>query len=514
MLAPPPWGSTRSEGEARSYLQERLTLFTKLMFTSFVILMAFLAGMYQAYPSKAPLHNDLIFGGAVVLLGAMAVIWRGALARKELAIAQLNTLDVIYALFIGLAFAASAVLADPLRPAAYASLVYGVCTVFTRALVVPSTGRRTFATSVILFSPMFGAAIYLGAATDQELPGPAYAAAAILLGTVAIVLATMGSRIIYGLRRTIRETLQLGQYTLVRMIGKGGMGEVYEARHSLLRRRTAIKLMKPALVGAENLDRFEREVQHMSQLTHANTVAVFDYGRSFDGLLYYAMEYLDGINLEDLVRVHGPQPADRVAGIMIQVAGALQEAHDANLIHRDVKPANIILCERGGVPDVAKVVDFGLVKEITRDAGQSTQVILGTAHYIAPETVTDPDSIGPGVDLYALGAVGYFLLTGKRLFEGKTAVAICSDHASKPPPPLVAPVPDALAAIVMRLLAKKPEQRFDSAATLAEALEALPRQGDWDRRTARGWWRDHAARPMPSTETPTVTLAIDLAQRT
>jgi serine/threonine-protein kinase len=313
--------------------------------------------------------------------------------------------------------------------------------------------------------------------------------------------------------------MQLGQYTLDRKIGEGGNGAVYRARHALLRRPTAVKLLLPDKVGAENLDRFEREVQHMSQLTHPNTVAVFDYGRSPDGVLYYAMEYLGGVDLENLVRLHGPQPSSRVIDILVQVCGALQEAHEAGIIHRDIKPANIILCERGGVADVAKVVDFGLVKEITRDTSASAQIILGTPAYVAPEAVTDPASIGPAADLYALGAVGYFLLTGRRVFEGKTAVELCIQHVTQPPrrPTEVAKIllPKELEDLILRCLAKNPGDRFESASQLAEALEAIPRAPDWDRADARRWWREFRARQEvpPSAAAPTLTITVDLGDR-
>jgi serine/threonine-protein kinase len=280
-----------------------------------------------------------------------------------------------------------------------------------------------------------------------------------------------------------------------------------------------VKLLLPDKVGAENLDRFEREVQHMSQLTHPNTVAVFDYGRSPDGVLYYAMEYLAGVDLENLVRLHGPQPSSRVIDILVQVCGALQEAHDAGIIHRDIKPANIILCERGGVPDVAKVVDFGLVKEITRDTSASAQIILGTPAYVAPEAVTDPARIGPAADLYALGCVGYFLLTGHRVFEGKTAVDLCIQHVTAAPrrPTEAAPIklPPELEDLVMRCLAKDPAARSASASALADALAAIPRIPDWSLAEARRWWRELRERPEapPSAAAPTMTITVNLGDR-
>jgi serine/threonine-protein kinase len=232
------------------------------------------------------------------------------------------------------------------------------------------------------------------------------------------------------------------------------------------------------------------------------------------------MEYLGGIDLEHLVRSYGPQPSGRVVQILIQVCGALHEAHAAKLIHRDIKPANIILCERGSVPDIAKVVDFGLVKEITRDTSSSTQVILGTPAYVAPEAVTDPDHITHAVDLYALGAVGYFLVTGRRLFEGATAVDVCIQHVTRQPPRPSEVAPIAIApeieAILMRCLAKQPADRYPSAAALAEALEALPPASDWSRASATAWWdvfRASQAETAVVSTTPTLTVTVDIGSR-
>ena len=512
------WRSGSSDDDGRAYLQTRMTLFSRLMFWSIVALLVFLTAMYKLYPEVKPADNDIIFAGAAVLLGVMLVLWRVVLLRRALSVRALYALDVIYGLGIGGAFAVSALLAKDLRPAGYAALMYAAFTVFMRAIVVPSSGRRTAVVSSLVFVPMWIASAILAVETRQEVPSPAFVVGALVLGVVPILLATVGSDIIYGLRRQVSEAMQLGQYTLESKIGEGGNGAVYRAHHALLRRPTAIKLLLPDKVGADNLDRFEREVQHMSQLTHPNTVAVFDYGRSPDGVFYYAMEYLGGIDLEHLVERFGRQPSDRVVHILLQVSGALHEAHTAKLIHRDIKPANIILCERGAVLDVAKVVDFGLVKEITRDASASTQVVLGTPAYVAPEAITDPDHISHAVDLYGLGAVGYFLVTGRRLFEGKTAVDVCIQHVTQPPrpPSELAAVSPELEAVLLRCLAKQPAGRYPSAAALAEALEAVPPAGDWPRSESIAWWerfRRGQAATTAASAAPTLTITVDLGSR-
>ena len=508
-----------SDDEGRGYLQTRMTLYAKLMFFSIVALLVFLTVMYRIYPTIEPRHNDVILIGGTIGLGVMAILWRWVLRRRVVPVQGLYALDVIYAAGIGGALGAAALLASDLRPSGYTVMIYAAFTVFMRAIVVPSSGRRTAVVSLLVFVPIWIAAVILGFETTQELPGPAFVLGALVLGVVPILLASVGSNTIYGLRRQVSAVMRLGQYTLESKIGEGGNGAVYRAHHALLRRPTAIKLLLPDRVGAENLDRFEREVQHMSQLTHPNTVAVFDYGRSPDGVFYYAMEYLGGIDLEHLVERFGPQPSGRVVHILIQVCGALHEAHAARLIHRDIKPGNIILCERGAVLDVAKVVDFGLVKEITRDTGASTQVVLGTPAYVAPEAVTDPDHITPAVDLYALGAVGYFLITGRPVFEGKTAVDVCIQHVTQPPRPpseLGIAIAPALEAVLMRCLAKQPTLRYPSAAALAEALEALPPADDWRKADVLAWWdqfRTSQAASSVASAAPTSTITVDLGAR-
>jgi len=305
-------------------------------------------------------------------------------------------------------------------------------------------------------------------------------------------IALSATRVILRLRHEVHTAQHFGQYTLVRKVGEGGMGVVWEAKHAMLRRRTAVKLLRPERAGAEAISRFEREVLLTSQLTHPNTVAIYDYGRTADGVFYFAMEYLDGLDLQRLVDSDGPQPPARTAHIMKQVASALTEAHGLGLVHRDIKPANIVLCERGGVRDVAKVVDFGLVKGRTPQGASLSgeQTMIGTPLFIAPEAITDPAHVDGRSDLYALGAVGYYLLTAHTVFDGQTVVEICSQHLyTTPIPPserLGRPLPEPLERVVLRCLAKKPSDRFEDAHALLEALITcgLPAWTDADARAA------------------------------
>jgi eukaryotic-like serine/threonine-protein kinase len=290
---------------------------------------------------------------------------------------------------------------------------------------------------------------------------------------------------------------RLGAYVLDRKIGEGGMGVVYKAIHTLLGRPAAIKLLAPERSGEVDLLRFEREVRLTSQLTHPNTIAVYDFGRTNDGSFYYAMEYVDGLDLQTLVERHGPQDPARVAHLLAQLAGALAEAHAAGLVHRDVKPANLMVCERGGVPDVLKVLDFGLVESVANDAPVSSHIV-GTPLYLAPEAITAPETIDARSDLYAVGAVAYFLLTGVPPFAGNSVLEVCARHLSEtplPPSERRGGIPPELDALILRCLAKSPAKRPESAAALRGALLALA--SDWtEERGARFWadyWRQSAS---------------------
>ncbi len=331
------------------------------------------------------------------------------------------------------------------------------------------------------------------------------------------------SHVIYGLRRQVRHAMRLGQYELGRKLGEGGMGVVYEATHLMLRRPTAVKLLPIDKAGEQTIARFEREVRQTSRLEHPNSVSIYDYGRTPDGQFYYAMEYLDGVTLEQLVVMDGPVGAARAGLILQQAAHALAEAHAMGLIHRDIKPANIMLCERAGVPDTVKVLDFGLVKAIddpgVDDNLTQANTIVGTPHYLAPEAISSPDDVGPPSDVYALGAIGFFLVTGREVFPGQSVIEVCSKHLKDAPEPPSAvrgvAIDPGFEALILRCLEKRPEDRPRDGAVLAHEIEQLDLAG-WTLEDARAWWRELPGRrdgAMDGTPPPRTQLAVDVEGR-
>jgi serine/threonine-protein kinase len=331
-----------------------------------------------------------------------------------------------------------------------------------------------------------------------------------LILLILAVGSTYGARTISRLRREVAEAQQLGQYRLRRRIGAGGMGEVYLAEHELLKRPCALKLIRPGAVADRSaLERFEREVRLTATLSHPNTVEVYDYGRAEDGTYYYVMEYLPGLNLADLVAQHGPLPPARVVYLLRQVCGALREAHAAGLIHRDIKPSNIFAARRGGRDDVAKLLDFGLVRPpaaagMAHLSGEGQ--VIGTPLYMSPEQATSGKELDERTDIYSLGAVAYYLLTGRPLFARETVVAVLIAHARDPvaPPSGVrSDIPEDLERVVLRCLAKTPAERFPDAGSLERALCECACARDWNQERAARWWRE-ADRPAPAPMRATV----------
>jgi serine/threonine-protein kinase len=315
----------------------------------------------------------------------------------------------------------------------------------------------------------------------------------------ALVLAALAALVsalqMLQLRSEMGGGRRLGAYVLGRRIGEGGMANVYLARHDLLKRPTAVKLLKPARATDEMIARFEREVQLASSLAHPNTVEIFDYGRTADGLFYYAMEYLDGITAADLVAREGHVPVARAVHLLRQVCAGLAEAHSKGLVHRDIKPENIMVCRRGGEADVVKILDFGLVKSIatphSRDLTRSLR-ILGTPLYMAPERLRNPADVDARADIYAVGAVAFLLLTGRKLYAAADDLALTTRILNEEPPRASALAPQAIPAeldiLVAACLEKKREDRPQRAADLVEAFEALASELPWTQREATEWW--------------------------
>lgn len=450
----------------------------------------------------------------VVASAAFAALWlllRGApRSRRFVRIVELSTLFVGTAAFSAMALVLH-MLANPdmlVRTLlTYMLLVY--------AVYVPSTARHTLVVAALMTVPLLGSIFLAFSAWDPALHDPpaapwpkgqvgdmAYPATLVTAFFWAIVVAMAAgfSQTIYGLRKAVSDIRRLGQYTLEEKLGEGGMGVVYRASHAMLRRPTAIKLLLPDRAGADALRRFEREVQRTAMLTHPNTVTVFDYGQTTEGVFYYAMELLEGASLQEVVEVDGPQPAERVIHLLEQIAGSLAEAHDAGLIHRDIKPGNILVVDRGGIPDLVKVVDFGLVKDVRGSAAgeatiTTTDAITGTPHYMAPETITAPEQVDARTDIYAVGAVGYWLLTGTHVFRGNTVMEVLAHHLhsapERPSARLNIPIERDLEKVLLACLAKKPEDRPASAHVLRDQLRACAAARRWTHVRAAQWWTQH-----------------------
>lgn len=365
-------------------------------------------------------------------------------------------------------------------------LIYG--------MFIPNSWRRA-----ALVIGVFCLAPILTIAVDSRLLGSGlvtldHFSSLVMMMAVQFGATVYGTHMIGRLRREAFEARRFGQYRLRHRIGSGGMGEVYLAEHELLKRRCAIKLIHAGRAAEPRaLARFEREVRATATLTHWNTVEIFDYGRTDDGTFYYVMEYLPGLSVLDLVDRFGPLPPERAIHLLEQTCDALREAHAIGLIHRDVKPGNIFAAQRGGVYDVAKLLDFGLVKchevkdvELTQDG-----LITGSPLYMSPEQasgVSEPDARS---DVYSVGAVAYFMLTGRPPFMADKPLQVMLAHINEPvvlPSRLRGDLPADLEQVILRALAKDPAERYQDAVAMRDALLACRSAGQWTRGEAARWW--------------------------
>ncbi len=530
--------ASENSEEARAFLQSRVALFWKVMF--FISLLSVVLGVVGviAEPGMDHVLNMVItvqaglfwwlcqrgtrsirFSRAMETGGLLVNMIVGAFLGRYLLVQFVKDQAIVNA--------EAAVMADGF----VSMMLLGgtILLVTLRAALIPSLPRRTMILTAVVGIPVLVVSAVLvpdggGGLAWRALDSggfPWLPVTSVVMWGFAIIVCTVLSWVIYGLRAEVREARHLGQYVVEQKLGEGGMGEVYRARHGMMRRPSAIKLIRADRAGETNLHRFEREVQLTARLTHPNTITIYDYGRTDDDIFYYAMELLDGATLQRIVEVDGAQPAGRVVRVLTMVCGALAEAHATGLIHRDIKPANIMLCEQGGELDVVKVLDFGLVKELEVDediALTAANTITGTPRYLAPEAIRASEAIDARTDIYALGAVAYFLLAGTEVFDGKSVVEICGQHLHEEPEPLSArgvTVPADLEEVVLACLAKDPERRPQSAVELRRRVEACAVEA-WDDARARAWWREY--RPLlegagQMTPAESKTIAVDGAHR-
>jgi serine/threonine-protein kinase len=376
------------------------------------------------------------------------------------------------------------------------------------SVVVPTPPRVALVTGACAVSAVpltYAAGIALG--SNVSMRPDQFFFALVFPYLIVLMMAYVGSRVVSQLGAAVRRARELGSYRLVERLGEGGMGEVWRAEHRMLARPAAIKLIRPERLAGGNgesgrvlIRRFEREAQATALMRSAHTLELYDFGVADDGTFYYVMELLDGFDLDDLVARFGPLPAERVVHYLRQVCDSLGEAHDAGLIHRDIKPANIYACRYGRAVDFVKVLDFGLVKhgrvpEAGAEKLTAEHTAGGTPAYMSPEQVLGDADVDARSDLYGVGCVAYWLLTGTLVFRGRTPMETMVQHVQQEPAPpstrTELPVPRALEAIVLACLAKRPAERPPSADDLRARLDAVPLEHPWTVERARQWWDAH-----------------------
>ncbi len=521
------------------FVRERLALVGKTLFlVSFAFYLFLLASMtlVGGAPFLAVVEGPVAMGH-LAASWTMGLLWllaaRAGRARTAPSARVLGALDAV-SIVVACAFLSFMTVSA--EGQILQVLLALTVTVMIRAILVPSRPARTAVLSTLAFVPTILVCIARHHPTTV-LPGfsASYQKQYMTLNTIlwsvlGTTLATITSRVTYGLRRQVAEANELGQYILEEKIGAGGMGEVWRARHRLLIRPAAIKLIHPDMSGEPELllRRFEREARATAALKSPHTVQLYDFGATEDGRLYYVMELLDGLDLDTLVKQYGPLPAERAVHLLRQVCSSLQDAHENGLVHRDIKPANVVVSPTGMTFDFAKVLDFGLVKldPERRDAdgdressaaGDGGHADLrtdgstsGTPAFMAPEVVLGDGVTDHRVDLYALGCVGYWLLTGKLVFEGSSVVQVMFHHVHTPPVAPSArtgvPVPAALEALLMQCLEKEPGRRPSSAEAVSARLDAVSLHRAWTADRAEHWWATH--RPPVTDARPVADLLL------
>ncbi len=482
----------------------------------------FLAGIFPALMSKA--DRAILFGSVLhwlpaTLSIAVALVVAAVVTNSRLSPRAAGAMAIVFEIASNYGIAAAELIQPrglDFRNATWIGLSWVAVWTLLFTIVVPSSPRRSVLAALAASSSVpVMAAVSFAAYPPPLLPNALqFFFLFVFPYLLVVVMAYVGARVLFALGDEVRKARELGSYRLLERLGQGGMGEVWRARHRLLARPAAIKLIRPpaatSIAGSEAASRFEREAQAIASLRSPHTVNLFDFGIADDGTFYYVMELLDGLDVERMVKQFGPMPAARVIHVIRQVCHSLSEAESISLVHRDIKPANIILCRYGEDYDFAKVLDFGIVKMIqepdtaeealTLAALTAEHVVQGTPAFIAPEQVLGGLPVDNRADIYATGCLTYWLLTGQLVFTGDTPMQLLVQHAQAMPEPPSArtelPIPKELDSIVLSCLAKDPSDRPQTARELARRLEAVAVDGEWTPELARAWWDTH--QPAPS----------------
>ena len=503
----------RFDEESRAFLQTRLrTLSGVLALLLGVLTAAFMASMLRDRSVATVLvdfltafPNALLFYLAALMAACWGLLRARALGSRALAIVDGVMLEALIAMCLALYASVHA-----FSFSGFAFVVpFLVLFLLARAVLIPSSALRTLVLS--LPAPVAVFAIQMSHGASYAYPGQAYPPShfsdtwiqnqVCLLGAIAV--AVTASRVNLSLRRRNYDARRVGQYDVHEQIGAGGMGEVYRATHALLKRETALKFLRPEIAGADSLERFEQEVRIASSLTHPNNISIFDYGYTAEGVFYYAMELLDGATLKQVVDASGPLPQARAIHFAAQALAALAEAHAKGFLHRDIKTANIMVCERGGELDCVKVLDFGLAKPVDDSLGvaRADGEVAGSPETMAPEAIRGED-VGPASDLYSLSVVLYQLLAGRHPFVAETGHDMLVSHLSTTPQsfPAEVSVSPALRELILEGLSKVPSERPASAKIYRERLLACRGDESWTEDEAARWWASYepSSAPEPS----------------
>ncbi len=485
--------------ETQALLQVRLRAATFLLLIGFgIFLIRHIVGELLGEPLFPVLLGFHVLVVLVLSLSA-ALLWRHRdTSLEKLRISELVIFGLPATFFLMLQHRVT--MDDATRVFLPPPLPFWLLLIFTYGMFIPNTWQR----AALVIGVMAVAPALLIAGTMLAYPQIANRitvvgmAQQVLVLFIAAVASVCGTGLINTLRREEFEAKQIGQYRLVKLLGAGGMGEVYLAEHRMLKRPCAIKLIHPDRAGDPRvLARFEREVRMTARLSHWNTVEIFDYGRTDDGTFFYVMEYLPGLSLEQLLERHGPLPAERVVHLLRQTCQGLREAHHIGLIHRDIKPGNIFAAQRGGLYDVVKLLDFGLVKPVGESPSARLSQeggISGTPLFMSPEQARGLGDLDVRSDIYSLGAVGYALLTGRPPFAGTNPLDVMIAHVRDEvvwPSQHQADVPADLECVILRCLAKSPEDRFQDVDSLEQALAECAAADRWTRWHAASWWREN-----------------------